>query len=554
MLYLTSKLHKLATARQPRIIALQQALNAVIQEVESITDLSTVERYNLALRKVKARRLKGLTKLFRDTIPEPQVPDSPESKQQFESRLQKFESISTVPRLSELLDTELDMEEVQEQLAEICNKMDSIGKRFESIESRCDTIEGTVQQARDVTQATNAQSAVIQTGFESVTTNLSTRNNDSNLGKIRPYNNDKDDFMLFYILFKDRVTKSNWTNDRAKTELLSSLQTPTCTRIIKTRKISLWTWNTLLDECKDRLCKKLSQAQLETELYELESIESEDPDICMGRVEEVIGKADQNEISDEIRNMLQATTFLRLIHVNQRMYYYIKDKSTTLNEPYTLLRHSKDYLRTRGHEDAHTMALVQKELKKAGIEPKKEDTAEASANTDSTTKSTTKESTDTKAVPAVVAEMKARIEELSKQLDTEATVDARFLSTKAKTTDWYEKLSSGHNEHERTLRGVKSDIQDIKSSIKAISKAVDKSKPYKQTTFSKSKPTFDKKDDKSKSYKKNGKDFKGRGRGRGRGNYRSPVVFNYYGADYDEGSEEDTDSAETEAEDEKADE
>ena len=311
-----------------------------------------------------------------------------------------------------------------------------------------------------------------------------------------------------------------------------------------------------MEECKDRLCKKLSGAQLETELYELDTVDGEDPDTCMGRVEEIVGQADQDTITDDTRNMLQATTFLRLIHVNQRMYFYIKEKSTALNDPYALLRHAREYLRTRGHEDAQTKLLVEKQLKKAGIEPKTEESAQTTSTTESTSKTTSAEAKDTKTVPTVVADMKAKIEEISKQLNTEATVDARFLSTKAKTPDWYEKLSSGHNEHERTLRGVKSDIQDMKSSLKTISKAIEKQKSYKSATY-KSKNANDKKDEKSKFFKKGngGNDKNGsKGKGRGKSNYRSPVVVNYYGAAGGEDSDEDTSESshsEPEAEDTK---
>ena len=176
---------------------------------------------------------------------------------------------------------------------------------------------------------------------------------------------DKDDFNIFYIRFVDRVNTSQWSDERAKSELLNTLRTPTCERVIKCRKITLWTWSSLLEECRNRLCTKLSQPQLETELHELEPDENESPDEVMSRIEDIINRRDQESVDESTKDNLQAVTFLRLIHVHKRMYFYIKKKTTTLTEPYTLLHYARQYVKTHEHKDAHTVSLIQKELKLA---------------------------------------------------------------------------------------------------------------------------------------------------------------------------------------------
>ena len=205
------------------------------------------------------------------------------------------------------------VENLQLQLSNIESRLHEVTSSYEDLDKRQDSIESSLK----TTMQTSDQIKVIKNGFESLNTNLCNSFSDSPMCKLEPFVSDKDDFNIFYIRFADRVNTSQWSDERAKSELLNALRTTTCERVIKSRKITLWTWRSLLEECRNRLCTKLTQPQLETELHELEPDENESPDQVMSRIEDVINRRDQESVDENTKDNLQAVTFLRLIHIHK---------------------------------------------------------------------------------------------------------------------------------------------------------------------------------------------------------------------------------------------
>ena len=70
----------------------------------------------------------------------------------------------------------------------------------------------------------------------------------------------------------------------------------------------------------------------------------------MCRVEDVIAKAQIDDLERRELNKVQRQAFLRLIHIHEPMYYYVNENSISTSDPYDALTLAKKYLRTRGHE------------------------------------------------------------------------------------------------------------------------------------------------------------------------------------------------------------
>ena len=221
---------------------------------------------------------------------------------------------------------------------------------------------------------------------------LDSKTSDPIPSKLRPYSKDTDDFNLFEMRFKSMWRLANWTGARALSELVQNLQTPRAERIVKSKDMSLWTADSLIDACHDRLCPNLSLSQVKTELYELEPNETETPEETMCRVEAIMNRAMQTPGNRAALNMLQRQTFIRLIAIHEPMFFYVNEKSRDHYEPYDALRVAKEYIRTHGHESSYFNKLVDRKLEKMGIEDKSNENSNSNNNNSSNSNANNKNS------------------------------------------------------------------------------------------------------------------------------------------------------------------
>ena len=182
------------------------------------------------------------------------------------------------------------------------------------------------------------------------------------------------------------------------------------------------------------------------------------------------------------------------------MYYYIKEHTKEIDKPYELLSQAKEYIRKRGHEDAHINEMVDKRFAEKW-QKHEEAKSTTTASTPAITTTATQEQTTVTKLPVTAT-----------TTTSEVSVENRYVPTKAAPEDWYERLAKGHNEHEKTLRGLRGDMSAIKTAVESLTKTQIRPKPFTSTPKEKTGGFVPK----GRGRGKFPKDGKGRGRGRGR--------------------------------------
>ena len=181
----------------------------------------------------------------------------------------------------------------------------------------------------------------------------------------------------------------------------------------------------MLLACRERLGADQTLAQVQAQLYALETKPDGSPNEAMCRVEDIISKAQVEELERRELSKIQQQAFLRLIHVHEPMYYYVNEHTIQTSDPYEALTLAKKYLRTRGHEADYFNKLVERQLEKRGIKEIKTETSDKADSKDSTTKTDSTEK-------STLSQLSAKVDKLllgatSAATSNVATVDARYL-------------------------------------------------------------------------------------------------------------------------------
>ena len=357
---------------------------------------------------------------------------------------------------------------------ELMQRMNAMQQLLANVVDRCTGLDARthnmaqmINQTRDAQTLDVTRTEFLERSMREMDHRVNARTSDPNPTKLRPYTKDKEDFSLFENRYLTMWRIANWSDQRALSELIQNLQTPRAERVVRSKLISDWTAETLLQACKERLGADQTLAQVQAQLYSLETKPDESPDDAMCRVEDIIARAQVQELERRELNKIQRQAFLRLIHVHEPMYYYVTENSIATGDPYEALTLAKKYLRTRGHEADYFNKLVQRQLEKRGIKEPETDSSQKSENKDST--STPKKDSLSASVSELTAKVDKRLSNsasASTVSSNTATVDARYLSTNNQPEDWYKKITATINEHERKTRVMQSEFQKMVDGLK----------------------------------------------------------------------------------------
>ena len=359
------------------------------------------------------------------------------------------------------------------ELARLRELVQQQNGRISSVETRRETDQDHLNTV--ASQAAVDSSRVDQNSAEMsrLSRRVSARTCDPNPTKLRPYSKDKEDFSLFENRFRTMWTIADWSSSRALQELIQNLQTPKAERVVRSKPYYKWDAMTLLEACRERLGADLNLPQIQAKLYELEPVYDETPDESMSRVEDVIARAITTDTESPDLNRLQRQAFLRLIHVHEPMYYYVSENALSLEDPYQALAVAKKYLRTRGHETDYFNKLVEQRLTKLGVKPEvtsssddKSSKPKSGPNSDSSGSS----KKDTTVSVSAFQNLVAKVDSLATGSGSDsnvATVEARYLPTTNQADDWYKKVSTTLNEHERKSRVLQGELQKLVDGLKS---------------------------------------------------------------------------------------
>ena len=430
----------------------------------------------------------------------------------------------------------------QNQMIEQMNQMKALMARMaesiDGINARNHNMGELLNTTRDTQDREGRRADTLERSVGNLINRVTARTSDPNPTKLRPYTKDKENFDLFENRYLSMWRTANWSEERALSELIQNLQTPRAERVVRSKLISEWTAATLLEACRERLGADLTLAQVQAQLYSLEPKSDESPDEAMCRVEDVIAKAQIDDLERRELNKVQRQAFLRLIHIHEPMYYYVNENSISTSDPYDALTLAKKYLRTRGHEADYFTKLVERQLEKRGI---KEPEADSAEKTDS--KSSTSTSKKDSVSVSALSELSAKVDKLlsgSTASSNVATVDARYLPTNSQPEDWYKKITATLNEHERKSRIMQSEFQKMVEGLKSAGQ-------FKQNTDQAQSKTPSTNSTQRKPFKKtngNGKNQKSNGKRNGKFTKRQTgaVQVNFYGnQDESDSSQDDSD-------------
>ena len=374
-----------------------------------------------------------------------------------------------------------------------------------------DLIRGAIGRVRNVdhqSQHTAERVAAMQQSFvdelnrndrlhenmHEVSTRVTVRGSDPNPTKLRAYSKEKEDFSLFESRFRAMWRTANWSDDRALSELINNLQTARAERVVRSKPSSEWTAETLLNACSERLGADLNLAQVRAQLFEITLRMDESPDDAMCRIEDVIAHAKFLDRDRPELMRIQRQAFLRLIHAHEPMYFFVCDNSRDEGDPYDALNLAKQYLRTRGHETDYFNKLVERRLEKLGIESGSENKGTDGHSRTLSKSEDRKSKTDSSIQVSAFKELCSKVDHLTQTqaCADQASVDARYLQTNTMPDDWYKKLTSTINEHERKARILQSEMQKMVDGLKNAGqyKPVQPADQTKTSVSYQSKPNF----------------------------------------------------------------
>ena len=429
----------------------------------------------------------------------------------------------------------------QRQMTNMERLLNTVLARCDGNDARNYNMAQLINQTRDAQTLDVTRTEFLERSVRNLDSKITARSSDPNPTKLRAYSKDSEDFSLFENRFITMWRTANWSDQRALSELSQNLQTPRAESVVRSKLISEWNVQTLLDACRDRLGADQTLAQVQAKLYSLEPKPDESPDEAMCRVEDVISKAQIEELERHELNKIQRQAFLRLIHVHEPMYFYVTENKVSSSDPYEALTLAKKYLRTRGHEADYFNKLVERQLQKRGIKEPETDSSEKS-ETKTSTQTSKKESITISAFNDLASKVdKLLSNSTSTATSNVATVDARYLPTNSQPEDWYKKLTATINEHERKTRIMQSEFQKMVDGLKSAGQ-------FKQNTDqSQTKSTSNGSTSSSKkTFKKtNGKFNKPNGKRNGKFTKRQSgaVQVNFYGnQDDSDSSQEDSDN------------
>ena len=395
-----------------------------------------------------------------------------------------------------------------DQIAELRELIGNVVERVDTIDARGENMREALNSTRDVQTTETTRADQLERLMGNLSSRITARGSDPNPTKLRPYTKDKEDFSLFENRFLSMWRTAMWSDQRALSELIQNLQTPRAERVVRSKLISEWTAQTLLLACRERLGADQTLAQVQAQLYALETKPDESPDEAMCRVEDIISKAQVEELERRELSKIQRQAFLRLIHVHEPMYYYVNEHTIQTSDPYEALTLAKKYLRTRGHEADYFNKLVERQLEKRGIKEVKTETSDKADSKDSTTKTDSTEK-------STLSQLSAKVDKLllgatSAATSNVATVDARYLPTNSQPEDWYKKITSTLNEHERKTRIMQSEFQKMVDGLKSagqFKQNTDQTQQKSSTSSGNStqKKPFKKTNSNGKNQKSNGK-------------------------------------------------
>ena len=384
----------------------------------------------------------------------------------------------------------------------IGNQIGMIDQMQNQVKALLDAVQAVRNQTEETTRLALDESRSTSNDLNEMRRTLDAKSSDPHPTKLRPYSKDVEDFSLFEVRFRSMWALAKWTPARALSELVQNLQTARAERIVKSRDMSLWTAETLLATCLERLSPNMSLSQVQGELYKLESDPTETPEQTMCRIEDVIGRAKSSNANRRQLNAIQREAFLRLIYDQQPMYFYVNERSLNMEAPYEALEHAKEYVRTKGHEAQFIQTVVNNTLKECGL--KEENSNEKSESKPKPKSTSGKKNGGDDKVETPKANTQTDLSELTsllksiveqgktKEVSEETKFNAMFIPTRTQPEDWYNKVSTMLNEHERKMRAMQTDFtkvsQDMYSAGRPKSASTPNGKPQSQIETPKPKP------------------------------------------------------------------
>ena len=183
-----------------------------------------------------------------------------------------------------------------DQLAELRELIGNVVERVDTIDARGENMREALNSTRDIQTTESTRADQLERFMSNLSNRVTARGSDPNPTKLRPYTKDKEDFSLFENRFLSMWRTAMWSDQRALSELIQNLQTPRAERVVRSKLISEWTAQTLLLACRERLGADQTLAQVQAQLYALETKPDESPDEAMCRVEDIISKAQVEEL------------------------------------------------------------------------------------------------------------------------------------------------------------------------------------------------------------------------------------------------------------------
>ena len=136
--------------------------------------------------------------------------------------------------------------------------------------------------------------------------------------------------------------------------------------MVRTKKLSQWTYDELAKALVERLCRPVNGPQLRLLLDQIEVKPTEDPEEIMAKIEEVAHRADST-VSEEALAVWSRMKFCDLIKPQVSMYFYVERNLGTSNDPYRALQLAKEYVREKGHETKAMQDFLQQQLTDMGV-------------------------------------------------------------------------------------------------------------------------------------------------------------------------------------------
>ena len=357
---------------EKRYQELQAELGELLEWIDAQPG-TQLEKYQAALRNIKARNRGGLLKLFRETRQEPaeyragseiRTPDTPiRSLEHSFDKLTVKEDQEDTTAMATGGKVPLTLEERFQELVLGMKKMETYVK---TLEKQIKDTEQNSQLASEQSQKSATEAAQSQALASTISKQVV-----ETLAKPRPYDLQPSKLQHYrqgsFKLWADRFegASRNWDEERKLNELMNLLQ-GRAEDVVVSKKRDEWTAATLLQACRDRLSPGYTKVQIELALLQLQAKTEDSPDDVMKRIEEVTVKMD-SDLPTKTIDRLKHTAFMRMIQSHVPMYHHISNKAQEPEDPYEALKLAREYIQNHGHESMYMMQIAQQVMKQAGM-------------------------------------------------------------------------------------------------------------------------------------------------------------------------------------------